>query len=206
MEFDKLDNTVRQSVCEALPALARIAGRDTRDKAVAAWGMCLQLNGFASPADLPPREMNGLAIPEPVYANGVAEAAYAAAAILVGSDGFDYPVNLDNLLASALCHGMGRAYTCNRKLVAKWQENPAAEGNPTFQYPMYSAYMAKRAGLPDDVVHCCWTHPHPAAGYGNPKWKRSFNANLLCTVINDFVRQRVLGNIRDNTFFAHREA
>jgi hypothetical protein len=207
LPFENAEVTVpiKEHIRKVLPTIEKILNPEIQNKTVEAWGKCLVMNGFHSIDQLPPREIIGKSIGEAAYTNAIASIASATADMLNSSEGFDYRIVTDTLIAGALCHGMGRAYTCNLENVAKWKEHPAVAGYPSFQYQMYSAYIAKRVALPEDVVHCCWTHPYPATGYGNSKWKRSFNSNLLCTVINGFVKHNVYGNIMDNTLFASAE-
>jgi hypothetical protein len=193
---------LKDRLYEEVNPVMEINDIDLRDKVIEAWGMSLSLNGFNSVDELPPREINGFLIKESVFTNSIAKTAAATADMLLSSGKLDFSFNRDNLIAAALCHSTGRSYLGNKENIKKWKTNVQGEGNPSFQYPMYSAYIAKRVGMPEDVVHCCWTHPYPATGYGNKKWKRSFNSNLLCTIINGFVKINIFGNIINNSLFA----
>jgi putative nucleotidyltransferase with HDIG domain len=74
-----------------------------------------------------------------------------------------YTLNHDVAVAGALLHDVGKLAEYSRD-----ENNQAcySETGPLFRHTVAGAFLAKKAGLPDDIVHIVLTHSHSQAPEG----------------------------------------
>ena len=159
VEFD-IPQEIRDSVKRSLPLAEEIQDKDLRDKVYDAWALSLSLNDWNCMEELP-----GSGVPGgPVVGNqvhhilGVAKLSLAMVDVLEDVLGKKLDLDRDLLLASALCHDVGKPYEYNVEKRKQWEADPRQEGLPNLRHTMYGVYIAKTVGLPDQVVHTCGCH------------------------------------------------
>ncbi len=156
-EYEHLKPGVRES----LPEVDQISDPDLRERVVAAWAMALSETEFTTIDEIRPSgNPDSPALKRGTQADhlrGVARIALAMADSLesiVGSIGFDR----DLLLASALCHDIGKPFEFSPENRKRWSANPKASGFPAMRHPVYGAHIAISAGLPEAVCHAAGGH------------------------------------------------
>jgi len=161
--MDELRNGVRQS----LPEIDDIQDTELREKVVEAWALALSETEYGSIDDIrasgsphtPPLKEGTQAH----HLRGVARMAVAMADALEQLLG-PLGINRDQLLASALCHDLGKAFEFSPRNRARWEADPAASGFPAFRHPMYGAHIALAVGLPEAVAHTVGGHSSEGEG------------------------------------------
>lgn len=156
-------NVLREGVRRSLPEIDEIEDQDLRMKVVEAWALSLSHSEFERIEDISPAGVPGRQImtrgTQADHIRGVARIATAMVEELerlLGPIG----VNRSLLLASALCHDVGKPFEFSQRNQARWQANPAAVGLPSVRHPVYGAYIALTVGLPEAVVHTAGGHAH----------------------------------------------
>ena len=143
-EYEHLKPGVRES----LPEVDQISDPDLRERVVAAWAMALSETEFTSIEDPPSGNPDSPALKRGTQADhlrGVARIALAMADSLesiVGSIGFDR----DLLLASALCHDIGKPFEFSHENRKRWSANPKASGFPACAIPCTALTSRSRRG------------------------------------------------------------
>ncbi len=152
---------LKPGVRENLPEVDEITDPDLRERVVAAWAMALSETEFKRIDEIRPSgNPNSPALRSGSQADhlrGVARIALAMADSLegvLGSIGFDR----DLLLASALCHDIGKPFEFSPANQERWRQNPAASGFPALRHPVYGAHIAITIGLPEAVCHAAAGH------------------------------------------------
>jgi putative nucleotidyltransferase with HDIG domain len=152
---------LKPGVRENLPEVDEITDPDLRERVVAAWAMALSETEFKRIDEIRPSgNPNSPALRSGSQADhlrGVARIALAMADSLegvLGSIGFDR----DLLLASALCHDIGKPFEFSPANQKRWQADPKVSGFPAMRHPVYGAHIAISAGLPEAVCHAAGGH------------------------------------------------
>lgn len=78
----------------------------------------------------------------------------AALEAVLGEIGIDR----DILVASALCHDIGKPFEFSPRNQKRWKDNPRKSGYPAMRHPVYGAHVAISAGLPEAVCHSAGAH------------------------------------------------
>jgi putative nucleotidyltransferase with HDIG domain len=73
-------------------------------------------------------------------------------------------IDRDVLIASALCHDVGKAFEFSPHNEARWNSNRAIGGYPAIRHPVYGVHLGLTVGLPEEVVHCIGGHSLPGEG------------------------------------------
>ena len=152
---------LKPGVRENLPEVDEISDADLRDRVVTAWAMALSETEFKRIDEIRPSgNPDSPALRSGSQADhlrGVARIALAMADSLegvLGSIGFDR----DLLLASALCHDIGKPFEFSPANQKRWKTDPKASGFPAMRHPVYGAHIAISAGLPEAVCHAAGGH------------------------------------------------
>ncbi len=152
---------LKPGVRENLPEVDDISDADLRDRVVTAWAMALSETEFKRIDEIRPSgNPDSPALRSGSQADhlrGVARIALAMADSLegvLGSIGFDR----DLLLASALCHDIGKPFEFSPANQKRWKTDPKASGFPAMRHPVYGAHIAISAGLPEAVCHAAGGH------------------------------------------------
>ena len=174
-KFD-IPEAVKESVPISLPSVNDIQDKDLREKVINAWALSLAINGWNSLDELPGSGRPNLPTKgnQSQHIECVAKMTMAAAKIMEETLDFELIRDKDLLLASALCHDLGKPYEYAPENRKRWVEDPAAEGLPCLRHTMYGVYIALLAGLPDSIAHTCGCHS-PEGEYV----QRSLNTMLI---------------------------
>lgn len=152
---------LRAGVLISLPEIATIKNEDLRNRVVEAWALALSETEFTSLDDI-----QNSALPttpalstgtQADHMRGVARVALAIAdemEAVVGPMGVDR----DILLASALCHDLGKPYEFSPRNQKRWKQDPSEAGYPAIRHSVYGVHIALTVGLPEQVAHCCGAH------------------------------------------------
>lgn len=158
---DSAMDALRRSVRKSLPELEMIADERLREKVVDAWTLALSETEFekiedirASGRPLGPPLKNGS---QADHLRGVALVALAIADSLEKLVG-PFGVNRDILIASALCHDIGKPFEFSPRNQTRWEADPAKSGWPSLRHPIYGAHICLTAGLPEAVAHAAAAH------------------------------------------------
>jgi 23S rRNA maturation-related 3'-5' exoribonuclease YhaM len=159
---------LRTSVRASLPEVDSIADEDLRQKVIEVHALALSETEFERIEDIPEPEEGDGASPmrfgtQADHYRGVARMAVALADALEGLYG-DLGIDRDTLLASALCHDVGKAFEFSHRNQARWDKNRAFQGFPAIRHPVYGVHLGLVVGLPEQVVHCIGGHSLPGEG------------------------------------------
>ncbi len=168
---------LREGVRRSLPEVDMIQDEDLRNKVVEAWAFALSKSEFTSIDDIRP---SGNPNTPPLvggtqsqHLRGVTRMALAMAEALAEVVG-PFGVNRDILIASGLCHDLGKPWEFSPRNQERWSNNPAAAGYPSVRHPAYGVHIALTVGLPEPVVHACGAH----SGEGE-KVQRSLETTIV---------------------------
>lgn len=152
---------LRAGVRKSLPEVDLIQDEDLRNKVVEAWAFALSQSEFTSideirPSGNPttPRMVKGT---QSAHLRGVTRMALAMADALAEVMG-PFGLSRDILIASGLCHDLGKPWEFSPRNQERWSSNPAAVGYPSVRHPAYGVHIALTVGLPEAVVHACGAH------------------------------------------------
>ena len=153
-----IDPKIRQGVIESLPEAKQIGNKDLREKVYDAWAMALKDSGYTRIEDMPP---SGNPAMQPLAKGTQTDhfrcvARTAAVIAREFNTNFDLGVNMDEVIAGALCHDLGKPFEYAHQ--ERWKANPGAAGNPSIRHPAYGVYIALSAGLPESIAHICGAH------------------------------------------------
>jgi putative nucleotidyltransferase with HDIG domain len=152
---------LRNSVLEDLPELKNVKDANLRKKAIEAWAIALAGSNFKRLSDIPGSAMPGIAElkrgGQNVHLRGVAHFAVGIAKhmkVLVPK----VDINEDVVLVGALCHDLGKAWELDPVNQKRWGDDPSRVGFASMRHPIYGAYIALTAGLPESVCHIVACH------------------------------------------------
>lgn len=156
----ELNQKIRNGVIKTFPILKEIRDVDLRGKVIDAWTFALQENDIEKVEDMP-----GSGMPE---ASSIGDQSMHILAVTYNAlslydnleKAYDIDLGLDRdiLIASAICHDVGKPYEYNRKNRKRWMEKTKETGMPCLRHPAYGTYIAITVGLPEEVVHVCACH------------------------------------------------
>ena len=154
---DDLRNRVR----EELPEANEIADLALREKVIEAWATALAESSFEAIAEIRP---SGNPNTPPLkrgtqadHIRGVTRLAMRLADEL--TDMFpELGVDRDLLIASAICHDVGKPWEFDPENQKRWKANPRANGWPSIRHPGYGMHICLNVGLPEAVAHCAAGH------------------------------------------------
>jgi len=172
----EVPDSVRESIKDSLPSVNEIENEELREKVIDAWALSLYLNGYERLEELP-----GSGRPELPsvgdqcqHIESVARLCIAAVKVMEETLKVDLVPDKDLLLASALCHDLGKPYEYSPKNRERWKADPTESGLPCLRHTLYGVHIALLAGLPESVAH--------ASGCHSPEGEfvqRSLNAMII---------------------------
>jgi putative nucleotidyltransferase with HDIG domain len=153
-----IDPKIRKGVIESLPEAKQIKNLELRDKVYDAWAMALKDSGYTKIEEMPP---SGNPAMQPLRKGTQTDhfrcvARVAAAIAQDFNTNFDLNVDMDEVIAGALCHDLGKPFEYANQ--ERWKANPGAAGNPSIRHPAYGVYIALSAGLPETIAHIAGGH------------------------------------------------
>lgn len=144
----------RRDVTRAFPAVESIRDEDLRDSVIEAWADALAETSWDLD-EMPwyPPEQERLGIPDETtvgHVNQVVDAAVALAEVLVEHRGDRVDIDMDDVLAGALVHDLGKLY--------EFDADGATDVEHYFGHPYYGIYPLARAGIPPRISHVVLAH------------------------------------------------
>jgi len=157
----EIDGKIRLGVIKSLPEAKEIKNKELRERVYDAWAISLASNGYKRLEDMPPK---GVWDVPPLksgtqadHFRGVTRLCIAIAKEL--KDNFaDFDVDMDELIAGALCHDLGKPFEFNPSNLERWKADPRKTGLPLTRHSVYGFHIALTAGLPETVAHICINH------------------------------------------------
>ena len=67
-------------------------------------------------------------------------------------------IDRDVVLCGALCHDVGKCYEFDPENLARWEQDPAATGQPTLRHTVFGTYVCLAVGLPEEIAHIACAH------------------------------------------------
>jgi len=157
----RIDARIREGVIESLPEAKEIKNKELREQVYDAWAMALTESEYARIEDIPacanpatPPMKGGT---QADHFRSVARLSVAIAKEL--KDTFEpFDVDMDELIAGALCHDLGKAFEFGPKNQERWKSDPRITGWPSMRHTIYGAHIALSAGLPEKIAHIAGAH------------------------------------------------
>jgi putative nucleotidyltransferase with HDIG domain len=156
-----INDALRRSVMEDLPELADIGDAELRRKAVEAWAFALSHSSFGRISDIPPGGNPGMNVlkrgSQADHLRGVARLALQIADTFIAQRP-EVCIDRDVVLCGALCHDVGKCYEFDPENLARWEQDPAATGQPTLRHTVFGTYVCLAVGLPEEIAHIACAH------------------------------------------------
>ncbi len=156
-----INDTLRRSVMEDLPELADIGDIELRRKAIEAWAFALSHSSFGRISDIPPGGNPGMNVlkrgSQADHLRGVAKLALQIADTFIAQRP-EVCIDRDVVLCGALCHDVGKCYEFDPENLARWEQDPAATGQPTLRHTVFGTYVCLAVGLPEEIAHIACAH------------------------------------------------
>jgi putative nucleotidyltransferase with HDIG domain len=156
-----INDALRRSVMEDLPELADIGDTDLRRKAIEAWAFALSHSSFGRISDIPPGGNPGMNVlkrgSQADHLRGVARLALQIADTFMAQRP-EVCIDRDVVLCGALCHDVGKCYEFDPENLARWEQDPAATGQPTLRHTVFGTYVCLAVGLPEEIAHIACAH------------------------------------------------
>jgi len=177
VDMEKLREGVRRS----LPEVEQLKDPLLRERVLDAWALALSETEYDSLDTMP----NG-PVPYTAEHKRHTQAHHLRGTAMIGmgiADGMEQivgPLGIDRdvVLAGGLCHDIGKCYEMSERNQARWRQNAARTGWPTFRHSTYGAYLCLKAGLPDSIAHIAGYH----SGGGEGEW---IQRSLECTIVTN---------------------
>ena len=156
-----INDALRRSVMEDLPELADIGDTELRRKAIEAWAFALSHSSFGRISDIPPGGNPGMNVlkrgSQADHLRGVARLALQIADTFIAQRP-EVCIDRDVVLCGALCHDVGKCYEFDPENLARWEQDPAATGQPTLRHTVFGTYVCLAVGLPEEIAHIACAH------------------------------------------------
>jgi putative nucleotidyltransferase with HDIG domain len=156
-----INDALRRSVMEDLPELADIGDTELRRKAIEAWAFALSHSSFGRISDIPPGGNPGMNVlkrgSQADHLRGVARLALQIADTFIAQRP-EVCIDHDVVLCGALCHDVGKCYEFDPENLARWEQDPAATGQPTLRHTVFGTYVCLAVGLPEEIAHIACAH------------------------------------------------
>jgi putative nucleotidyltransferase with HDIG domain len=170
---------LRERVRASLPEVEEIGNETLREKVIEAWAVALAETEFESIEAIAGSGVPGspalVSGTQADHLQGVARLSLAIAGSLEEMFG-PLEIDRDLLLASALCHDVGKPYEFSPRNQRRWRESPGAAGWPAIRHTLYGVHLALKVGLPEAVAH--------VAGAHSPEGE-FVTRSLICTVVHE---------------------
>lgn len=159
IEVEKLAAVTAQVLSE-LEMLAEMTDELLRDDVATAWAVSLIWNGFESINDMPGSARPGAPVEgtQAQHMDGTARIALGIKHGIEATLSEAMPFTDDLLIASALCHDLGKPVEYSAANRARWSKDRLLYGKPSVRHPAYGAHVALSVGLPEEVVHVAAAH------------------------------------------------
>jgi len=152
---------LRAGVLESLPEIEEIADPQLRERVVEVHALALAETEYGRIEEIPPCGIPGSPPmkrgTQADHYRGVARMAIGMADELERVMG-GFGVDRDILIASALCHDVGKAFEFSPRNRERWDGDRIHTGRPAVRHPVYGVHLGLRAGLPEAVIHCIGGH------------------------------------------------
>lgn len=135
------------------PEIQNISSKELREKVVSAWTMALEQTSFDSLRSL--GEHEGISTAE--HVRGVTAIAIGIVKNIKNTFP-DFSVNMDTLIAGALCHDIGKPFEYDPNNRNNWERDKWKTGNPALRHSVYGAHITLNAGLSLEIVHIVGSH------------------------------------------------
>mgnify|MGYP002672729930 CR=1 FL=1 len=180
MQYTKhydIPEEIRRGVIKTLTPISQIKDELLRNQVADAWTISLAMNGYTSLDQLPGNgNPDGPEIGTQVmHINGVAKIALTLKREIEDVTGKPLGVDEDLLIASALCHDIGKPYESAPENRRRWETDSKVSGLPALRHPMAGASICKLLDMPEVVVH--------TAGCHSPEG-RFVVRSLITTIVN----------------------
>ena len=157
----EIPEALRGRLRASLPEVAEIQDEHLRESVIDAWSLALVETEFESLEEIPcspvpdAGELAGMN-----QAHHLRATARLALAIAKAMEDVVGPLGVerDELIAGGLCHDLGKPYEYSPGNRARWQREPKVFGKPAIRHPVYGAYVALAAGLPESIAHIAGGH------------------------------------------------
>jgi putative nucleotidyltransferase with HDIG domain len=162
----------REQILRLFPEINEIKEAGLREKVVDAWLIAVEEGGWKKIDNMPWIPGRAEFITNIQHCRGVARIGMAIVHAL--QDKADLApgviIDADTVIASCLLHDVGKVLEYSNDI------NTPGEKTPLGKYMMHhilGAYIAIKAGLPPEIVHCIESHREPES------FKRSYEARIL---------------------------
>jgi putative nucleotidyltransferase with HDIG domain len=152
---------LRARVRKELPEVEEIRDLELAAKVVEAWALALTSSSFRAIAEIEPSGNPGVNTlkrgSQTDHIRGVTRMALAVAERLQAQLP-DLRIDRDILIASALCHDVGKPWEFDPANRRRWEADPRAAGLPSIRHPAFGVHVCLTVGLPEQVAHCAAAH------------------------------------------------
>ncbi len=156
-----VDPEIRTGVVQALPEAKLIGDAQLRESVYDAWALSLAESGYRSLDQMPnsgtPGTNVGKSGTQTDHLRGVTRIAMLLAKELQEHHE-DFNVDLDEVIAGALCHDLGKPFEYQAKNQERWGADPRITGKPSIRHTVYGVHIALLAGLPEKIAHIAGAH------------------------------------------------
>lgn len=160
-ETMKFKEKIRHGVIESLPEAKQIRDKDLREKVYDAWALSLGESGYTKLEEMPnsgtPDSNRAQSGTQADHLRSVARLAMAIATELRGMFK-EFEVDMDEVIAGALCHDLGKPFEYDPRNQERWTFDARITGRPSIRHTVYGVHMALAAGLPETIAHIAGAH------------------------------------------------
>lgn len=153
---------LRAGVRQSLPEIGLIRDEALAEKVVEVHALALAESEFERIEDIPePEDIPGAT---PIRYGTQAEhyrvVTKMALALADAVEEILGPLGIDRdiLVASGLCHDVGKAFEFSQRNERRWKANRGRFGYPAIRHPVYGVHLGLTVGLPEEVIHCIGGH------------------------------------------------
>lgn len=161
MQRRQVTDQLRATVWKELPEVDDIGDADLRAKVIEAWALCLAHSSFDSIDAIEPAANPGVNRlkkgKQSDHIRGVTKMAVAVAEQMCALMP-DLKVDMDILIAGALCHDVGKPFEFDPENRKRWEAHPYNSGLPAIRHPAFGVHICLTVGLPEEVAHCAAAH------------------------------------------------
>lgn len=142
---------------KCFPEINHIKNNKLREKVVNIWIVALKESSFKNLDDVGKEFVHKFSIIEHLRAVTNMSIAIFESLKKVFPDLIS-EINLDTLIAGALCHDVGILFEKDPVNKKKWSANISLMGNPAIRHPAYGVSLALRLDFPLSIVHIIGAH------------------------------------------------
>jgi putative nucleotidyltransferase with HDIG domain len=157
----QIDQDIREGVVKSLPEAGEIRSAELRDRVYDAWAFSLQENGYRSIEEMENSATPGRMVLETGdqtdHLRLVARLARVIA-LEIKESFKEIEFDMDEVIAGALCHDVGKPFEYNPENRKRWSADPTRTGFPSIRHTQYGTYIALTVGLPESITHVVGAH------------------------------------------------